>query len=114
MNTREQLAEVIRDGEGTWQTPLEAADAILKALAPREVTTVAELDALGFEAVVLDPCGTPAVCQRSTQTESFWELGGIGASDLIDSDTLLLSGSSCTVLHEGDVSHRAAVKAVAE
>ena len=31
MSTREQLAEVIRDGEGVWRTPLEAADAILAA-----------------------------------------------------------------------------------
>lgn len=63
------------------------------------IMTVEELDALGFEAVVLDPCGTPAVCQRSAPGFNEWALGGSG--ELIDSETLLLSGSSCTVLHRG-------------
>lgn len=35
MSAREELARLIRDGEGTWRTPLEAADAILAAIGPR-------------------------------------------------------------------------------
>lgn len=34
MSAREELARLIRDGEGTWRTPLEAADAILAATGP--------------------------------------------------------------------------------
>jgi len=78
---------------------LAQAKVVAEHFQPRTVTTVEELDALGFEAVVIDPCGTPAVCQRSTREFCDWALGGSG--ELVDSATLLMSGSSCTVLHEG-------------
>lgn len=63
------------------------------------VTTAAELDSLGFEAVVLDPCGTPAVCQSSGDGFCLWALGGSGA--LVGSGSLLESGGSCLVLYAG-------------
>lgn len=67
---------------------------------PRTITTITELDALGFHAVVIDPCGDPAVCERSSPDFCEWELAGVGG--LMDSATLLMSGSSCIALYDGD------------
>jgi hypothetical protein len=95
-NARDELTTLI-----LGKTAPRAADAVLAAgySKPRTITTAEELDALGFEAVVIDPCGTPAVCVASGPHGNQWTFG---LSGVLDSETLLLSGTRCTVLHEGE------------
>lgn len=92
-----------RTWDGTssyWQQRYRDQAAAMLTAAHPVITSARELDALGFEAVVLDPCGTPATCLRSGPDFCEWSLGG--DDYLIASETLLISGSSCTVLHPGD------------
>ena len=97
------FARDLADPDWSLSVPKPAKDTIRKLLAiieaakPRIITTAEELDALGFESVVLDPCGTPAVCIASGPDGSKWTFG---LSGVLDSETLLLSGTHCTVLYE--------------
>ena len=83
MTAREDLAEVIRDGEGTWRTPLEAADAILKALEQHTLGYVVvghENDSLGWddqmyetvEAAMNSLCGPYQDFERDPESPNYW------------------------------------------
>ena len=68
---------------------------------PRTITTAAELDALRFQAVVLDAYGTPYVCERhrTDGTRNEWKPSGMNHLD--DSEAILYHGPA-TVVHEGE------------
>lgn len=99
-------ADWVHDGHDPEQVPgpelfeQHVADAILAAgyRKPRTITTAAELDALGFEAVILDGCGTPHVCDRFRTDGKRAEWKPSGMDHLLESDDVLFHGPA-TVLH---------------
>lgn len=98
MSERDELATIILSMDR-----ISAIDAILAAgyRKPRTITTAEELDALRFQAVVLDAYGTPYVCERhrTDGTRNEWKPAGMGHLD--ESDTILYHGP-VVVVHEGE------------
>lgn len=78
----------------------KTADSLLAAgyRKPRTITTTEELDALGFQAVILDSYDTPYVCERyaTDRTRAEWKPSGM--NHLLESDDVLFHGP-VTVLH---------------
>lgn len=70
---------------------------------PRTITTAEELDALGFQAVILDGCNTPYICERyaTDRTRAEWQASG--TSHLVESEDVLEFGPA-TVLYEPEAS----------
>lgn len=68
---------------------------------PHTIITAEELDALRFQAVILDAYGTPYVCERhrTDGTRNEWRPAGMNHLD--ESDTILYHGPA-TVVHEGE------------
>jgi len=81
----------------------ETADAILAAgyRKARIITKANELDALRFQAVVLDAYGTPYVCERhrTDGTRNEWRAAGMNTLDY--SEDIAYHGP-ITVVHEGE------------
>lgn len=77
------------------------ADALIAAgyTKPRTITSVEELDALRFQAVILDAYDTPYVCERHRTDGSRNEWKPSGMDHLLESDDVLFHGPA-TVLHE--------------
>jgi hypothetical protein len=109
MNDRDELASIIAStfrihpNGVAYVDHKGGSDAILAAgyRRPRTITTVEELDALRFQAVVLDAYGTPYVCERhrTDGTRNEWKPSGM--DHLEDSETILYHGPA-VVIHEGE------------
>jgi len=103
MNARDELATLI-EGQASFLSTgsdqqdrfrsLELAVAILAAgyVKQRQVQTVADLDALPYESVVVDSYQTPYICERHRLdgTRNEWRMSG--HDYLLDSDDVLVHG----------------------
>lgn len=98
MSARDDLFQLI-----IGRTTTKAVERIMDAgyRKPRTITTAEELDALGFQSVVLDAYDTPYVCERHATdgTRNEWKPSGMGHFD--ESDTILFHGP-VRVLYEGN------------
>lgn len=110
MNARDELAKVIvaaygedAEAECPCEQDFEVTDAILAAgyRKPRTISTAAELDALRFQAVVLDAYGTPYVCERHATNLTRNEWRPAGMDHLEESENILYHGDA-TVVYEGE------------
>ena len=99
MNARDELADVLWDlairhlGVATSSSK-DMANELLAAgyVKQRQVQTVADLDALPYESVVVDSYQTPYICERHRLdgTRNEWRMSG--HSYLLDSDDVLICG----------------------
>lgn len=91
--------------EGGHNSPSHAghiADAVLAAgyRRPRTITTTEELDALLFEAVILDSYGTAYVCLKHAPTENQWDCPALTNENM--PSWAIVDHGPFTVLHEGN------------
>jgi hypothetical protein len=86
-----------------WELGGKIADEVLAAgyRKRRTITTAAELDALRFQAVVLDTYGTPYVCERHATDGTRNEWRPAGMNHLDESEDILYHGD-VTVVYEGE------------